>query len=640
MAIQDTDLLYVQRPQGVDAGAYKIEYKDLASGNITTGDTAPDPAADGDLWYNSDDGRLYVYYTDVNSSQWVDASPDNQSWIVTVKDFGAVGDGTTDDTAAFQAALDNDDGVLYVPPGDYLIEGDVVTLARNSLVLAGRLLLRNSGTFTIYSSLIVVGDDQHFNYDLPSDLTTSPLKIRKAGSVDECNPNIKEVNPFWWNGNGIGDRTNRALRACGGRTKVKFPNGNIEYLNGGGIILNEDIVGTQITLEGSGGHLATTLVMPSNSPMIGVDAFKADEAVIRDLRVIEGSGSKVSCCFNIGGTSGIVDNCWAGNAKYGFMLRQTAGTQLNNLWSEFCNYGMVVCSNFADFSIPGLDDAGGSVINVIINSGLLYEGGEGNNSEDGGLLIGRARTLQVGSPTGTFNVGQTVTFSGGTTARIYATGSPAGTNQTWISYLDIDRNGNPPTTAQTLSTPTGSGNVAQIKQNLPSNIVASNLDVRKCKNYGARLFGAKNLSLNNCMFAINGSASATRGYGVDTAQQIVQFNGCIFSGNINNGSVDDRGANVGRDATATFTGCTFTDQTVGIRASAGGVTRTTSCIFNNVVTPKLGTTGTDSNSIGINSGAITFGSDLTTEDKIANAGFVGDELTEYLVDKIQERLES
>ena len=37
------------------------------------------PPADpkpGNLWYNPEDGRLYVYYEDINSSQWVDASPD------------------------------------------------------------------------------------------------------------------------------------------------------------------------------------------------------------------------------------------------------------------------------------------------------------------------------------------------------------------------------------------------------------------------------------------------------------------------------------------------------------------------------------------------------------------------------------
>ena len=32
----------------------------------------------GNLWYNSDDGRLYIYYSDGDSAQWVDASPD--SW--------------------------------------------------------------------------------------------------------------------------------------------------------------------------------------------------------------------------------------------------------------------------------------------------------------------------------------------------------------------------------------------------------------------------------------------------------------------------------------------------------------------------------------------------------------------------------
>ena len=36
----------------------------------------------GNLWYNSDDGRLYIYYADGDSEQWVDASPD--SWDPTI----------------------------------------------------------------------------------------------------------------------------------------------------------------------------------------------------------------------------------------------------------------------------------------------------------------------------------------------------------------------------------------------------------------------------------------------------------------------------------------------------------------------------------------------------------------------------
>jgi hypothetical protein len=53
-------------PVGAEGGA-----------SVSVGDTAPADPEVGDLWFNSDDGRLYVFYEDTDSSQWVDASPDN-----------------------------------------------------------------------------------------------------------------------------------------------------------------------------------------------------------------------------------------------------------------------------------------------------------------------------------------------------------------------------------------------------------------------------------------------------------------------------------------------------------------------------------------------------------------------------------
>ncbi len=42
---------------------------------VTTDDNAPATPSDGDMWWKSDEGRLKIFYSDINGSQWVDASP-------------------------------------------------------------------------------------------------------------------------------------------------------------------------------------------------------------------------------------------------------------------------------------------------------------------------------------------------------------------------------------------------------------------------------------------------------------------------------------------------------------------------------------------------------------------------------------
>ncbi len=43
--------------------------------SVTTADAAPSSPSDGDLWYDTTTLRLYVYYNDGSSSQWVKANP-------------------------------------------------------------------------------------------------------------------------------------------------------------------------------------------------------------------------------------------------------------------------------------------------------------------------------------------------------------------------------------------------------------------------------------------------------------------------------------------------------------------------------------------------------------------------------------
>lgn len=60
----------------------------------------------------------------------------NAKVSASVRDFGVRGDGKTDDTAAFQRALDQAAGVLLVPAGHYQLAGPV-TITRSGLVLRG-----------------------------------------------------------------------------------------------------------------------------------------------------------------------------------------------------------------------------------------------------------------------------------------------------------------------------------------------------------------------------------------------------------------------------------------------------------------------------------------------------------------------
>lgn len=65
--------------------------------------------------------------------------------IVNVKDFGAVGDGTTDDTAAIQAAIDNG-YVIYMPAGKYIVSDTIIIHPGKSIIGATDAFFRQVGS--------------------------------------------------------------------------------------------------------------------------------------------------------------------------------------------------------------------------------------------------------------------------------------------------------------------------------------------------------------------------------------------------------------------------------------------------------------------------------------------------------------
>ena len=72
-------------------------------GGVTVSATAPATPDDGALWWDSDDGELYLYYNDGTSSQWVAAAGPSVTVAATAP-TGYEG----------QLWLDSTDGSMYV----------------------------------------------------------------------------------------------------------------------------------------------------------------------------------------------------------------------------------------------------------------------------------------------------------------------------------------------------------------------------------------------------------------------------------------------------------------------------------------------------------------------------------------------
>lgn len=97
---------------------------------IPASTTPPLNPVPGNLWYNAEEGRIYIYYSDPDSSQWVDGSPDSYDSNV-IPDLSNSADqpGTLDDRYVRQNSL-----ILTSPDGtDYEVtvdnSGNIVTTA-------------------------------------------------------------------------------------------------------------------------------------------------------------------------------------------------------------------------------------------------------------------------------------------------------------------------------------------------------------------------------------------------------------------------------------------------------------------------------------------------------------------------------
>ena len=107
----------------------------------------------------------------INNKTEAESIADNKSACLTVRDFGAVGDGKADDTIAFQRAVDSGGGDILIPGGIYrLTESIVVDLDSN-----GPMSIVGQGT----ARIIMTGAGPAFKLIGTHDGTASPMTVKE-----------------------------------------------------------------------------------------------------------------------------------------------------------------------------------------------------------------------------------------------------------------------------------------------------------------------------------------------------------------------------------------------------------------------------------------------------------------------------
>lgn len=502
-----------------------------------------------------------------------------------IKDYGAVGDGTTDDAAAFTAAANAINtaggGNLYIPAssGYYVINTDVTIQATVNLVFDGGVVnVPSAGAATLTTYGGVSATNFHTNIFVVSNETAanSQVKIRNVDATTEISPYVTEMSAFWFNGTTIAQKINKAYQAGGARTTVRIPAG-IHPIDEP-IVLDQTTYGSNLVLRGES-HIASSLEIVGGSAIVGVNASNGDECLIDQVRVFEETGSLTSVGLLCGGTSLVVSNCWFANTKYAILVNSGAGMHIDGCYVESSTYGMMMASNFADYAISGMNDPT-SVLNCRIDRLFLFKCGAGNQDDPTGLRIdGSYVELNISGETGAFTVGETVTGgTSGETAVVvsYKTGKIIANTLSDIFTVGETITGG---TSGRTATLDGS-NLNDIRD-----IQFTSLQVRQSKRHGAVINDCSTISVQG-NFAANGQAASSTVAGCfigDNVQQIT-FTGSGFFDNTSS-AADSYGIQVnGTDSRVSLVGCTLTndqssDQDVGILRQAGKV-YATGCIMN------------------------------------------------------------
>jgi hypothetical protein len=129
--------------------------------------------------------------------------------FVSVKDYGAVGDGTTDDTAAIQAAITSGYSLVF-PAGNYLAHGLTQTANFQQFAATGRVTITKNANGALFTSS---GSDVEINGIGFRGDASSPTYTGDGVVMTGNNPRLINCGSRWMSG--------RALKCTGNHVQIR-----------------------------------------------------------------------------------------------------------------------------------------------------------------------------------------------------------------------------------------------------------------------------------------------------------------------------------------------------------------------------------------------------------------------------------
>jgi hypothetical protein len=294
--------------------------------------------------------------------------------VVSVKDFGAVGDGVTDDTAAIQAAIDTvgtTGGAVYVPAGVYLVSGLTIT----KISPAGMGL--NTARFMLY------GD---YHQSIIRCTTADPVLLigNPVGGGSRLHDVI--IKQLQFDGNGVATEGLK-FQQC---SRMAVRDCRIYNNAGDGVLYADDSYGPFLldsclirNNTGNGVHIDDSTANNGN-------AFKSFNSVIA---VNAGSGIRVKSGYNISIIDSDIESNGDCGVYAGASTKAVQALKISGNYFEGHTTGGKA-NVYISGAVQGIDISG-NYSNLIDGSGQLY--GFYFNGGANISLVGNATTGRTGA---------------------------------------------------------------------------------------------------------------------------------------------------------------------------------------------------------------------------------------------------